>query len=118
MSNELDKVAEEKVTLMIGGKEREIKFGFSTWGKLTKEFGGLDKLDKLQEEVEKDPFTIIPKLIWIALKDKEGLEEETFLDEYGIADIGVVTEAFQKALYGSLPKDGKKGRTKKAVKEA
>ena len=50
---ELEKVKEEKVTLKIKGKEREIKYGFSAWAVIEEELGGLDKLDKLQEQVEK-----------------------------------------------------------------
>jgi len=105
---ELDKVKSEKVTLKIKGKEREIKYGFSAWGKIEEELGGLDKLDKLQEQVEKYPFKTIPHLIWIGLVDKEGVTEETVLDEYGLGDIDMITSVFEKALYGSLPSDTKK----------
>jgi len=110
---ELDKVKSEKVTLLIKGKEREIKYSFSAWAVIEKEIGGLDNLDKLQEQVEKFPFKTIPHLIWIGLVDKEGVSEENVLDDYGLGDVNIVSEALQNALYGSLPED-----TKKAVKEA
>ena len=110
---ELDKVKSEKVTLKIHGKEREIKYPFSAWAVIEEELGGLDNLDKLQEQVEKHPFKTIPHLIYIGLVDKEGVEEATVLDEYGLGDIEMITKVFEKALYGSLPEE-----TKKAVKEA
>lgn len=114
MGKELEKVQAEKVTLFIKGKEREIKYGFSAWAKIEDELGGLDKLDQLQEQVEKYPFKTIPHLIWLGLVDKEGVEEETVLDDYGLGDIQTITEVFQKALYGSLPTD----EEKKVVMEA
>lgn len=102
---ELEKINPEKVTLFIHGKEREIKFNFSAWAKLEKEFGGLKNLTKLQEQVENEPFTVIPHLLFIGLQDKEGVTEENILDEYGLADIEMISEVFNKALYGSLPKE-------------
>ena len=110
---ELEKVKEEKVTLKIKGKEREIRYGFSAWAVIEEELGGLDNLDKLQEQVEKFPFKTIPHLIYIGLVDKECVEESTVLDEYGLGDIEMITKIFEKALYGSLPES-----EKKAVKEA
>ena len=116
---ELEKVRPEKVTLEIHGKEREIKFGFSAWAKIEKEFGGLKHLDKLQEQIENEPFSVIPHLLFIGLVDKSPFEkdgemipitEENILDDYGMADMQLITEKFTKALYGSLPqeKDEKK----------
>ena len=100
--------------MKIHGKEREIKFGFSAWAKLEKEFGGLKHLDKLQEQIENEPFTVIPHLMYIGLVDKSAytdekgnsypeVTEENILEEYGLADIELVTTTFQKALYGALP---------------
>jgi len=110
---ELDKVKSEKVTLKIKGKEREIKYGFSAWAVIEEEIGGLDKLEELKKQVEKYPFKTIPHLIWIGLVDKEGVTEETVLDDYGLGDVKLITDVFARALYGSLPQD-----TKKAVTEA
>jgi hypothetical protein len=110
---ELDKVKSEKVTLKIKGKEREIKYGFSAWAVIEKEIGGLDNLDKLQEQVEKFQFKTIPHLIYIGLQDKEGITEENVLDDYGLGDVEMIVKVFEQALYGSLPED-----SKKAVKEA
>lgn len=107
-TKELDKVISEKITLMIHGKEREIKFGFSAWAKLEKEFGGLKNLNKLQKKIEDEPFSTIPHLMYIGLVDKEGVSEENILDDYGMNDIQMITEIFTKALYGSLPKDESK----------
>ena len=108
MGKELEKIKEEKVTLKIKGREREIKYGFAAWAKIEEELGGLDKLGHLQEQVEKYPFKTIPHLIWIGLVDKEGVTEETVLDDYGLGDVQLITEIFKKALYGSLPADDEK----------
>lgn len=108
MGTELENVRPEKVTLMIHGKEREIRFGFSAWAKLEKELGGIKNLIKMQKQIEEEPFTTIPHLMFLGLVDKEGVSEENILDEYGINDIPMLSEIFNKALYGSLPQDGKK----------
>ena len=111
MGTELEKVKPEKVTLMIHGKEREIKFGFSAWAKLEKEYGGLKNLEKLQKEVEEQPFNTLPHLLFVGLVDKEGVTEENILDDYGLADIELISDVFNRAIYGSLPIDEKKAET-------
>ena len=113
MGKELEKVGAEKVTLFIHGKEREIKFDFSVWAKLEKEYGGIKNLEKMQKQIEEEPFNTIPHLLYLGLVDKEGVTEDNVLDDYGLNDIQMISEIFNKALYGSLPQD-----EKKAVKEA
>jgi hypothetical protein len=108
MAKELEKVDSKKVTIKIKGKERELKFGFKAWAILEREYGGIKNIIKLQKEVEEKPFEILPHLIYIGLVDKEGVEESTVLDEYGLADIEYISEQFAKALYGSLPEEEKK----------
>ncbi len=105
---ELDKVKLEKVTLKIGGREREIKFGFSAWAKLEKKYNGVQNLDKMEKDMKENPFQTIPELVWIGLRDKEGLEEETVLDDFTINDIEEISEKIALALYGSLPQDESK----------
>ena len=120
-TKELEKIQPEKVTLKIHGKEREIKFGFSAWAKLEKEYKGIQNLEKMQKEIEETPFTVIPHLLYLGLKDKSAytdekgneypeVTEDNILEDYGMADIEMITEVFTKALYGSLPSDdeGKK----------
>lgn len=102
---ELEKIKPTKATLMIRGREREFKFGFSAWAKIEEEYDGLDNLEKLEEEVDKRPFHIIPHLMYLALQDKEGVTEENVLDDYGLQDLPLITEVFKKAFYGSLPID-------------
>lgn len=125
-TTELDKVQPEKVTLFIHGKEREIKFGFSAWGKLEKEYGGIQNLEKMQKQIEETPFETVPHLLFIGLKDRAAftdsdghkypeVTEENILDEYGMGDIQMIVEVFSKALYGSLPQDETE---KKQVPEA
>lgn len=103
MGKELENVKSEKVTLIIKGKEREIKFCFSAWGKLEEKYGGLKNLENLQKQIEEKPFSTIPQLLYIGLVDKEGVTEENILDEYGLNDIQYISEVFNRALYGSLP---------------
>ena len=113
-TKELNKVKSEKVTLFIHGKDREIKFGFSAWGKLEKEYGGVKNLDKMEKDIEEKPFEKIPHLLFIGLKDKSSftdskgnkypeVTEDNILDDYGMNDIQMISEVFTKALYGSLP---------------
>lgn len=109
----LDRIA-DKVTIKIKGKERELKFGFSAWARIEKDYNGIKNIEKLQKDVEERPFEVLPHLIYIGLVDKEGVEEETILDEYGLGDIKYISEKFGEALYGSLPID----ETKKVGKEA
>lgn len=114
-TKELDKVTSDKVTLMIHGKEREIKFGFSAWAKLEKEYGGFANFVDIQKDIEEKPFETIPHLLFIGLSDKSAYTDKTgrefpevtennILDEYGLNDIQMISEIFTKALYGSLPK--------------
>ena len=114
MAKELEKVDSKKVTIKIKGKERELKFGFSAWAILEREYGGIKNITKLQKEVEEKPFEVLPHLIYVALVDKEGVEEETVLDEFGLNDIEYISNKFAEALYGSLPEVDEK----KAGKEA
>ena len=111
---ELDKVKGEKITIRLYGKEREIKFGFSAWAKIEKEYGGINNIDKMQKEIEEKPFEMLPHLLYIGIVDKEGLDEETLLDEYGMGDIQNVAEKLSQALWGSLPQDDEKKGTVEA----
>ena len=116
MGKELEKVKNEKITLFIQGKEREIKFGFSAWAKLEEEYDGIQNIVKMQKQIEERPFRYIPHLLFIGLldksayKDENGNEypevtEENILDEYGLNDMEMISEVFNRALYGSLPLD-------------
>ena len=114
MAKELEKVDSKKVTIKIKGEERELKFGFKAWAILEREYGGIKNIMKLQKEVEEKPFETLPHLIYIGLIDKEGIEEESVLDEFGLNDIEYISNKFAEALYGSLPEV----EEKKAGKEA
>ena len=122
MGKELEKVKTEKVFLKVHGVDREIKFSFSAWAILEKEFDGLKNLVKLQKEVEERPFNTLPHLLYVGLVDKSPIvngeevfeiTEENILNDYGLADIEYISDIFNRAIYGSLPTE-----TKKAVKEA
>ena len=114
MAKELEKVDAKKVTIKIKGKERELKFGFSAWAILEREYDGIKNITKLQKAVEERPFETLPHLIYIGLVDKEGIEEGSVLDEFGLNDIEYISNKFAEALYGSLPEVDEK----KAGKEA
>ena len=114
MAKELEKVDSKKVLIKIKGKERELKFGFKAWAILEREYGGIKNITKLQKEVEERPFETLPHLIYIGLVDKEGVEEESVLDEFGFNDIEYISNKLAEALYGSLPEV----EEKKAEKEA
>jgi hypothetical protein len=102
---ELEKVEKTEASLVIKGKNRKIKYGFSAWAQLEKKYGGIKNLNLLEEDIQSHPFETIPFLLWIGLQYKEGLKEENFLDEYGMEDMQSISEVLFKALYGALPKD-------------
>ena len=114
MAKELEKVDTKKVTIKIKGKERELKYGFRAWAILEREYGGIKNIVKLQKEVEEKPFETLPHLIYVGLVDKEGVEEESVLDDFGFNDIEYISNKLAEALYGSLPEVDEK----KAEKEA
>lgn len=102
--SELEKVKSSDVTLKLGGRERKIKYGFSAWAKLEEKYGGIKNLNLMEKDMQEKPFQTIPFLIWIGLQDKEGLTEETVLDEYSMQDVEKISGVLASALYGSLPK--------------
>ncbi len=114
MAKELEKVDSKKVLIKIKGKERELKFSFKAWAILEREYGGIKNIVKLQKEVEEKPFETLPHLIYVGLVDKEGVEEDNVLDDFGFGDIEYISERLTEALYGSLPEV----EEKKAGKEA
>lgn len=117
-NKELDKIEPEKVMIKVNGEEREIKFHFSAWAKLEREYKSIQNIDDvLIEKIQNEPFNTIPHLIYIGLVDKEDVNEETVLDDYSLGDLPEVSEKLLKALYGSLPADAK-SKTKKARVEA
>ena len=115
-TKELDKVQPEKVTLFIHGREREIKFNFSAWAVIEKEYGGFNNFEKaITDDLTNKPFETLPHLLFIALKDKEGVTENNILDDYGLQDIEYITGVFNRAMYGSIPLEDDE---KKAEQEA
>lgn len=122
MGKELEAVKAEKVTLRIHGEEREIKFNFSAWAEIEKEYGGFKNVRKLQKDLEETPFTTLPHILYIGLVNKKPVEkdgevyeitEKNILDDYGLNEMKYVSDVLGNALWGSLPDD-----EKKAVKEA
>ena len=108
MGEELNKVKAEKVTLLIGGKEREIKFNFKAWAQLEKDYGSIQKLqDNLEKDINEHPLEKLPHLLYIGLLDKEGVTEDNILDDYGFGDIEQIADVLGKALFNSMPQSSK-----------
>jgi hypothetical protein len=110
-----------KVFIKLKNKDWELKYTFSTWAILEKEYGGMKELAGLDEVIENKPFETLPRLVWLGLVDKEkaeaeGLNDKNLLDEYGIKDIPYITKQFNSAIFGSLPEP--KDEEKKAEMEA
>lgn len=101
--SELEKVKPTDVTIKIGGKERNLKYGFSAWAKIEEKYNGIRNIAKMEADMVDRPFQTLPFLIWIGLTDKEGLSEETVLDEFGMADLKEISDKVAMALYGSVP---------------
>lgn len=116
MSEELEKIKPTETKLMIQGKEREIKFTFSSWAKLEEKYGGVQNFNKIEDDLNNHPFKSIPELLYIGLTDKEGVTVENILDGYDLSNIEEIVTVLSKALYGSLPSDNKKkSATKKTT---
>jgi hypothetical protein len=101
-------VVDEKVTLKIHGKEREIRFTFSAWAKLEEEYGGVKNFVKMQEQIQERPFKYLPHLLYLGLLDKEGVTEEDVLDDYSLRDIELISDVFNRALSNAMPVAEKK----------
>ena len=113
INNELEKIKKTENKLVIDGVERTIRFGFSAWAKLEEKYGSIQNIEKL--EMEEKPMSELRELAWIGLTDKaiykdgkntgKQLDKETFLDEYDMGSVKLVTRIVMGALYGSLPKN-------------
>lgn len=110
-STELSTVKPEKITVKINGEDREIKFNFRAWAVLQEEYGGLNNFDRLKTDMQTKPFTTLPHLIWIALVDKDGLDEDHILDDYGLGDVEGLSNILERAMSSSLPDQNKKKST-------
>lgn len=111
---ELEKIEPKKTVLKIGGRERELKFNFSAWKEIEKKYGSVNNIEALVKDMNDKPFQTLPEIVYIALVDKEGLEKETCLDEFGMKEMQYIINAVSQALTDSLPTDLNK---KKAVKK-
>jgi len=107
---ELEKIEPIKHSLFIGGREREIKFNFSAWKEIEKKYGSVNNVQQLVKDMSEKPFQTLPEVVYISLMDKEGLEKETCLDEFGLAEMQNITNVVTEALKDSLPTElgGKK----------
>lgn len=117
MSEELENVTDGNYELDICGKKRKLIFDFSAWARLEEMYGSLDNLDNIEKEIIEKPFTVIPKLIYVALEDKDGVDENNVLKGYYPKDLENVTKTVLGALYYSLPATTKKKLQKTTMKE-
>lgn len=109
--NELFDVKDTDCKILIQGKERQIKFGMSAWAKLEDKYGNIQNIEKIENELDTMPIHTILSLCWIGLQDKDGLSEETFLDEYSMADVEQLGNKIVNALMNSLPQTEEKKTT-------
>lgn len=112
---ELEKIEPKKTVLKIGGRERELKFNFSAWKEIEKKYGSVNNIEALVKDIQDKPFQTLPEIVYITLIDKEGLDKESCLDEYGMREMQDIINTVTKALTDSLPTD--KASKKKAVKK-
>jgi hypothetical protein len=105
--SELEQIKSKKEYIIIGGKEREIKFGMAAFAKVEELYGDLAEMGTAMTA---KPFTVLPKVILYAIKDREGLTEENMaemLDEnYNINDL---KDMLTSAISSSMP-TAKKGK--------
>jgi hypothetical protein len=105
--SELEQVKTKKTFITLAGKEREIKFGMVAFAKIEETYTDLDGMQKAL--VEK-PFTTLPKVIYFAIKDKEGITEENIAEllDDGYDMIGL--KNMITAAIGSAMPTAKKGK--------
>ena len=60
--SDLEKIEEKKHSLVIGGRERELKFNFSAWKEIEKKYGSVNNLTQLTKDMCEKPFRLCPKL--------------------------------------------------------
>ena len=84
---ELEKIEPKKTVLKIGGRERELKFNFSAWKEIEKKYGSVNNIEALVKDIQEKPFQTLPEIVYITLTDKEGLDKESCLDEYGMREM-------------------------------
>lgn len=112
--SEIENLTPHTGKLSIGGREREIRFTFSSWRAIQNEFGTMAEfLKKFEEDFRTKPFSTLPHIVWLGLKDREGVTEETVLDDYGVESLRMISVEVCKALYGALPQtDGAESKKK------
>lgn len=116
--SELTDITTDKVFIKFKGEEKEIRFGFKAWGELIKRYNGLQNIDRMQEELEDNPFIAIPEILWIGLVDKENVDKEEFMDlpDYPFSEenMNILGEIITKSIMKALPtNDKKKSKTMK-----
>ena len=96
--SDLEKIEEKKHSLVIGGRERELKFNFSAWKEIEKKYGSVNNLAQLTKDMSEKPFQTLPEIVYIALTDKEDLSRENCLDEFSMKEMQEITNAVSTAL--------------------
>lgn len=104
-TSELEKIEPKKFTLTIKGKVREIKFNFSAWKEIEKKYGSVNNISQLTKDMSEKPFQTLPEIVYISLTDKDDLNKETCLDEFGLKEMKMITQVVSDALKSSLPTD-------------
>lgn len=119
-NEELAKVKPSAYFIEIGGKKRQVRFANRALAEVQERYGSLneDVMNRLSQDVQTKPMTLIPWLIQISIKDKEGLETVDdildVLDDEG-KSVFEVFKTISDAMTDSLSHmgGGRKGSKKK-----
>ena len=126
-NEEAKKVKPSDYWLTIGGKKRQVKFGNRALLEVEEKYGNLSEatFTALGKDLQEKPMKMIPWLVNICIKDKEGLEADDEKEQaYKIIDamdddgltVKEVMDVVSSAMNDSLSHmvgDGKKKRTVK-----
>ena len=107
--------------ITLNGKKRNIKFGLKAWKTLEDKYGTITEAMKLlAKDMENKPFSTVPYLLYLILRDKT--EEETedkildYLDDYGMDELLPLINAITTEMTSSLP-DGDNSKNVSKVKK-
>jgi hypothetical protein len=108
-ANELEIVQDKSKSILLGGEQRKIKYGFSAWALIEERYGDVKGVF---EEIKTKPFKNLPFFIFCGLVDKSNISESDvieWLDDYGLTDLKSLLDIVQTSMVSALPQDnGKK----------
>ena len=120
-NEEAKRVKPSDFWITIGGRKRQVKFGNRALLEVEEKYGGFTQkaLEQFATDLQTKPFEMIPWVLPICLKDKEGLEtKDEILDAMDddenpvsfVEVLNVIAEAMSDSI-SNIMADGKKKRT-------